>query len=631
MESSHVKKLKKKMWLALQLCALGHFQGALLPWARFMRKPLGSFLGLHVSVVNVSGGTTHCGCARVLLPYRLVIESEYPVSRAPAMSLASRADRVHTADVVVNSCASFESMGLKQSVLDGLRACGYVVPSPIQLLTIPLAVKGHDVLGISKSGTGKTVCFAVTCLQHVVQRLNTPQSLVVQPTRELAIQTKDVMTAMALHQQDPVGVHAFVGGIAIDLDTLKLSQAQELVHIIIGTPGRLLALLQLGTLVSSTIRVLILDEVDRLYSENLASELSQILTFLPKKRQTLCFSATLPNGLENSLQAIMAAPKLITVSSEDAKLIGVKQFYLRCEVVPAADSSSSDVQRRVSAIDYLLQQVDFHQAIVFCNSQSRAALVNDWLQVGGWSSTCIHGAMEQSDRSAAISAVKSFSTRVLVSSDVTARGIDLDRVNLVVNCDLPQHAHTYLHRVGRTGRFGTLGLAVTITNGEADICLLDTICKAVSYEIPQLPTVIPKDWYDFHLQSDECSRKEAVKASERPKDVTLPSQPRKRDHQVDDFGPRASEKKRKLVKSGPACDDSKAAAQQFPPWALPSDANVSAADGIASTAAFYGVPPPPPSVVLQWLNWSVTCRPSPSLIATLILIWLLHFASSPFF
>ena len=127
------------------------------------------------------------------------------------MSLASRSHRVHTADVAVDTCASFESMGLKQSVLDGLRACGYVVPSPIQLLTIPLAVKGHDVLGISKSGTGKTVCFAVTCLQHVVQRLNTPQSLVVQPTRELAIQTKDVMTAMALHQQDPVGVHAFVG------------------------------------------------------------------------------------------------------------------------------------------------------------------------------------------------------------------------------------------------------------------------------------------------------------------------------------------------------------------------------------------------------------------------------------
>jgi len=541
---------------------------------------------------------------------------QFYVPCAPTMSLASRSHRVHTADVAVDTCASFESMGLKQSVLDGLRACGYVVPSPIQLLTIPLAVKGHDVLGISKSGTGKTVCFAVTCLQHVVQRLNTPQSLVVQPTRELAIQTKDVMTAMALHQQDPVGVHAFVGGIAIDFDTQKLSEAQELVHIIIGTPGRLLALLQLGTLVSSTIRVLILDEVDRLYSENLASELSQILTFLPKKKQTLCFSATLPDGLESSLQSIMVTPQLITVHSEDAKLIGVKQFYLKCEVVPDADTSKNDIQRRVSAIDYLLQQVDFHQAIVFCNSQSRAALVDDWLQVGGWSSTCIHGAMEQSDRSAAISAVKSFSTRVLVSSDVTARGIDLDRVNLVVNCDLPQHAHTYLHRVGRTGRFGTLGLAVSITNSEADISLLDAICKAVSYEIPQLPAVIPKDWYDFHLQSDECSRKEAAKASERPKDVSLPSQPRHRDLQSESFGTRASEKKRKLVNSGPVSDDLKAAAQRFSPWTLPPDPSIAAGDGSASTAAFYGVPPPPPAVVLQWLNWSVTCRPSLSLIAT---------------
>jgi ATP-dependent RNA helicase DDX20 len=439
-------------------------------------------------------------CSRAFqLTYRFVcarVEASYFIFKFQCdMSLASRADRVHTADVLVSPSASFANMGIKQPVIDGLRACGYVVPSPIQLLTIPVAVKGRDVLGISKSGTGKTVCFAVTSLQHVVQRLNTPQSLIVQPTRELATQTQCIIAAMASHLQDPVGVRAFVGGISIDLDTQILSQVQELVHVIVGTPGRLLALLQLGALVSSTIRVLILDEVDRLYSDSLASELSQILAFLPKKRQTLCFSATLPDGLEDSLQSIMSSPQLITVPSEDIKLIGVKQFYLRCEDVPAAESSKNDTQRRVSAIDFLLQQVDFHQAIVFCNSQSRAALVNDWLQVGGWSSTCIHGAMEQSDRSAAISAVKSFSARVLVSSDVTARGIDLDRVNLVVNCDLPLHAHTYLHRVGRTGRFGTLGLAVSVTNGDEDISSLSAISKSISYEIPQLPADIPKDWY----------------------------------------------------------------------------------------------------------------------------------------
>ncbi len=519
------------------------------------------------------------------------------------MSLASRTDRMHTADVVPSTSASFESMGIKQIVLEGLRACGYVVPSPIQLLTIPIAVKGCDVLGISKSGTGKTVCFAVTCLQHVVQRLNTPQSLIVQPTRELATQTKDIITAMASHLQDAVGVHAFVGGIAIDLNTQTLCQATELVHIIIGTPGRLLALLQLGTLVSSTIRVLILDEVDRLYSDSLASELSQILSFLPKKRQTLCFSATLPDGLEKKLHSIMASPQLITVPSEDAKLIGVKQFYLKCEDVPSADSSKNDIQRRVSAIDYLLQQVDFHQAIVFCNSQSRAALVDDWLQVGGWSSTCIHGAMEQSDRTAAISAVKSFSARVLVSSDVTARGIDLDRVNLVVNCDIPQHAHTYLHRVGRTGRFGTLGLAVSITNGDQDVSLLGNISESVSYEIPQLPDVIPKDWYDFQLQNDECSRKESAQASERPKDVALPAQPRQRDNQVEEH----NDKKRKIVTHPPGID-SMASFSQFPSWAMPPDART----GFHSSCNVesHGLPPPPPpAVVLQWLNWSVTYQP----------------------
>lgn len=513
------------------------------------------------------------------------------------MSLASRTDRVHTADVVVSTSASFESMGMKQTVLEGLRACGYVVPSPIQLLTIPIAVKGGDVLGISKSGTGKTVCFAVTCLQHVVQRLNTPQCLVVQPTRELATQTKDIISAMSSHLQDAVGVHAFVGGISIDSDTQTFSQVDQLVHIIVGTPGRLLALLQLGTLVSSTIRVLILDEVDRLYSDSLASDLQQILAFLPKKRQTLCFSATLPDGLESSLNSIMSSPQLIRVSSEDAKLIGVKQFYLRCEDVPAADSSKNDIQRRVSAIDHLLQQVDFHQAIVFCNSQSRASLVHDWLQVGGWSSTCIHGAMEQSDRAAAITAVKSFSARVLVSSDVTARGIDLDRVNLVVNCDVPQHAHTYLHRVGRTGRFGTLGLAVSITNGEEDVSSLGAISQAVSYDIPQLPVAIPKDWYDFQLQHDECSSKEIAKVSERPKDVALPPQPRQREQQSEEH----YEKKRKLVK-GAAGFDSMA-----PPYTIPTDAPITCTDESAHSNAFHGLPPPPPpAVVLQWLNWSVT-------------------------
>ena len=522
------------------------------------------------------------------------------------MSLASRSDRVHTADVTCSS-GSFLSMGIKQPVLDSLRACGYILPSPIQLLTIPNAVKGGDVLGISKSGTGKTVCFAVTCLQHVVQRLNTPQSLIVQPTRELATQTKDTIAALASHLQDPVGVHAFVGGMPIDADTQLLSQAGVLVHIIVGTPGRLLALLQLGTLISSTIRVLILDEVDRLYSDSLASDISQIVAFLPKKRQTLCFSATLPDGLESSLQSVMSCPQLVTVPSEDSKLIGVKQFYLSCDDVPAADSSKNDIQRRVSAIDYLLQRVDFHQAIVFCNSQSRASLVDDWLQVGGWSSTCIHGAMEQTERSAAISSVKSFSARVLVSSDVTARGIDLDRVNLVVNCDLPHHAHTYLHRVGRTGRFGTLGLAVSIANGAADMSLLETIVKSVAYEIPQLPDVIPKDWYDFQLQSDESSRKETAQANERPKDVALPALPRQRDHQYEELAP----KKRKLDSGGHAGVDSSSSHVQAPPWAMHPDANVSPTD--AAAFAFQGLPPPPPpAVVLQWLNWSVAYRPPPS-------------------
>lgn len=458
-----------------------------------------------------------------------------------------------------------------------------------------MAIKGIDLLGISKSGTGKTVCFAVTCLHHVVQRLNTPQSLIVQPTRELAAQTKDTIAAMASHLHDPVGILAFFGGIAIDQDTQKLLQANELLHIIVGTPGRLLALLQLGHLVSSTIRVLILDEVDRLYSESLSSEISQIIAFLPKKRQTLCFSATLPEGLENSLQTIMLSPQLIVVPSEDVKLIGVRQFCLNCDDTPTSDPSKNDVQRRVSAIDHLLQRVDFHQAIVFCNSQSRAALIDDWLQVGGWSSTCIHGAMEQAERSAAMSAVKSFSARVLVSSDVTARGIDLDRVNLVVNCDLPQNPHTYLHRVGRTGRFGTLGLAVSIVNGDSDLSLLEAICKAVSYEIPQLPDVIPKDWYDFQLQSDESSRKETAQANERPKDVELPALPRSRDQHGEEHGAR----KKKRVNCGTAGVDFTA------PTAVRPDANFATNDG--ATFSFDGFPPPPPpAVILQWLNWSVT-------------------------
>lgn len=512
------------------------------------------------------------------------------------MSLASRSDRVHTADVVTSSIGSFATMGIKQPVLDSLRSCGYILPSPIQLLTIPIAIKGSDLLGISKSGTGKTVCFAVTCLHHVVQRLNTPQSLIVQPTRELAAQTKDTIAAMASHLHDPIGVLAFVGGIPIDNDTQKLSQAHELIHIIVGTPGRLLALLQLGHLTSSTIRVLILDEVDRLYSDSLSSEISQIITFLPKKRQTLCFSATLPDGLENSLRTVMSSPQLIEVPSEETKLIGVKQFYLNCDDIPASDSLKTDVQRRVSAIDHLLQRVDFHQAIVFCNSQSRAALIDDWLQVGGWSSTCIHGAMEQAERSAAISAVKSFSARVLVSSDVTARGIDLDRVNLVVNCDLPQHAHTYLHRVGRTGRFGTLGIAISIVNGDTDMSLLQAICKSVSYEIPRLPDVIPKDWYDFQLQSDECSLKQTAQANERPINVALPALPRQHTcHDEEKLHP----KKRKFDIDGLT------GVNFFASSAMQSHSEF--APNGRTDFSFDGVPPPPPpAVVLQWLNWSVT-------------------------
>ena len=357
----------------------------------------------------------------------------------------------------------------------------------MQQAAIPLGRFGADLIVQAKAGTGKTVTFGVVALDVAQGDLPGPQVLVVEPTREVALQVQ--RTLGALGKELGLACAAFVGGLPTHADALRLRSP---CHLAVGTPGRLCALVQDGLLRLEHVRLLVLDEADTLLAGGFVADLATLLAALPARKQVLAFSATFTGALLGQLRQLMSQPQEVLLCPLTVTLRGVRQLYAE---VPAGGSV---LAAKEVALARLLTTVAFNQALVFCNARTWAEALAARLTRHGFPAAFTCGSLPQRRRMEVMDSMRSFRTRVLVSTDLSARGLDLSVVNLVVSIDQPASDATYLHRVGRTGRFGTSGVHVSLVTPE-ELATLQAVVARANGELAQLPAEIPPGWYAASL------------------------------------------------------------------------------------------------------------------------------------
>ncbi|GJM10243.1 MAG: ATP-dependent RNA helicase [Lysobacteraceae bacterium] len=342
---------------------------------------------------------------------------------------------------------TFASLSLKPALLDNLATLGFKVMTPIQAHSLPAILDGQDVIGQGKTGSGKTAAFGLGLLQALDVKLFRIQALVLCPTRELADQVaKDIRNlARAIHN---IKVLTLCGGMPFGPQLGSLSHGA---HIVVGTPGRIEDHVNRGTLMLDHVRTLVLDEADRMLDMGFQPALDSIVERVPRNRQTLLFSATYPRQIEQIADRVMRQPKLIRVESKQAESTIEQRFY-----------RVTDQKHRFQALRLLLLQHQPTSALVFCNTKLETQQVADGLGQAGFSAKALHGDLEQRDRDQTLVMFSNNSVSVLVATDVAARGLDIDALDLVINYQIAHDGDVHLHRVGRTGRAGSKGIACSL-------------------------------------------------------------------------------------------------------------------------------------------------------------------------
>ena len=344
----------------------------------------------------------------------------------------------------------FSQLGLSSKVLDGVKAMGYVDPTPIQLRAIPLILGGKDVIGSAQTGTGKTAAFALPILTRLDTPQKEPRALILEPTRELASQ---VETAFRDHARfTNLRVAAFYGGVGYGR---QLEALQKGVDVIVATPGRLLDHLQQRNCRLGAIQFLVLDEADRMLDMGFLPDVRRILDQCPRKRHTALFSATIPPEIETLIQWAMHQPETIEIGARRTPAETVKHV-----IYPVADSQKSDL------LLALLERVNWDSAITFCRTKHGADSVARLLKKNNHAVAVLHSNRTQREREEALRGFRDGKYEVLVATDIAARGLDIADVSHVINYDVPQHPEDYIHRIGRTGRAEARGDAFTLMVAE---------------------------------------------------------------------------------------------------------------------------------------------------------------------
>ncbi|XP_061590914.1 probable ATP-dependent RNA helicase DDX20 [Cololabis saira] len=406
--------------------------------------------------------------------------------------------RTRTDDVLPSEGIDFSSLLLSQAVLDGLSCSGFQKPSPIQLKAIPLGRCGLDLIVQAKSGTGKTCVFCTIALDSLVLENSATQVLVLAPTREIAVQIHSVVMAIGCAMEG-LECHVFIGGRPVSQDKFHLKKC----HIAVGSPGRIKQLIELGMLSTASIRLFVLDEADKLLEEgSFQDQINWIFSSLPVNKQMLALSATYPESLAQHLTRYMNEPTFVRLNPSDMGLKGLKQYY---KLVHSHPLPHKVFEEKVQHLLELFSKIPFNQALVFSNLHTRAQHLADILSSKGLPSVCISGGLSQDQRLEAMSKLKQYQCRVLISTDLTSRGIDAEKVNLVINLDVPQDWETYMHRIGRAGRFGTQGLAVTYCcHGEEENKMM-AIAQKCGLNLSALPSTLQPSLMDEPCDWDVCT------------------------------------------------------------------------------------------------------------------------------
>lgn len=388
------------------------------------------------------------------------------------LKLPNKDTRPQTEDVTATKGSSFEDFALKRELLMGIFEAGFEKPSPIQEEAIPIALAGRDILARAKNGTGKTAAFAIPALQQVHPALNKTQALILTPTRELALQTSQVCRTLAKH----LGIKVMVttGGTSLRDDIIRLN---ETVHVIVATPGRVLDLASRKVVDFSECPLFIMDEADKLLSREFTVAIEQLLAFFPKDRQTLLFSATFPLAVKHFMTKHLNKPYEINLMDE-LTLRGITQYYAFVEE-----------SQKLRCLNTLFSKLQINQSIIFCNSTSRVELLARKITELGYSCFFSHARMPQDARNKVFHEFRNGGCRNLVCTDLLTRGIDIQAVNVVINFDFPKNAETYLHRIGRSGRFGHLGLAINLISWN-DRFNMYRIEQELGVEIKPIPAQI---------------------------------------------------------------------------------------------------------------------------------------------
>ncbi|WP_435527156.1 DEAD/DEAH box helicase [Microbacterium aurantiacum] len=370
---------------------------------------------------------------------------------------------------------TFADLGLGDAVLEALRGVGYETPSAIQAATIPPLLAGRDVVGLAQTGTGKTAAFALPVIDRLDLTQKTPQALVLAPTRELALQVCEAFEKYASHL-DGVHVLPVYGGQGYGV---QLSALRRGVHIVVGTPGRIIDHLEKGTLDLSELRYLVLDEADEMLKMGFAEDVETILADTPKTKQVALFSATMPASIRRMSQQYLNDPAEITVKTKTTTSATISQRYLMVSW-----------QQKMDALTRILEVENFDGMIVFGRTRSVTEEIAEKLRARGYSAAAINGDVAQPMREKTVNQLKTGALDVLVATDVAARGLDVERISHVVNFDIPTDTESYVHRIGRTGRAGRTGDAISFVTPR-ERWLVKAIEKATRQEVTEmsLPSV----------------------------------------------------------------------------------------------------------------------------------------------
>ncbi|KAG8984758.1 Suppressor of the cold-sensitive snRNP biogenesis mutant brr1-1 [Tulasnella sp. JGI-2019a] len=379
----------------------------------------------------------------------------------------------------------FRDFLLKPELLRAISDLGFEHPSEVQQECIPQAVLGMDVLCQAKSGHGKTAVFVLATLQQLEPVDGDVSVLVMCHTRELAYQIKNEYGRFSKYMPD-VRTSVFYGGTPVAKDVELLKDKTKCPHIVVATPGRLNGLTRDKALDPKRCKHFVLDECDKMLEQlDMRRDVQEIFRVTPHHKQVMMFSATLSKDIRITCKKFMTNPLEIFVDDETKlTLHGLQQHYIKL-----------DETAKNRKLNSLLDELEFNQVVIFVKSIARANELDKLLKECNFPSICIHSGLQQEERIRRYQAFKAFETRILVGTDIFGRGIDVERVNIVINYDCPTDADSYLHRVGRAGRFGTKGLAITFVSSDADSEVLASIQSRFEVGIPELPDVVAVDTY----------------------------------------------------------------------------------------------------------------------------------------